>query len=136
MPQPPSPSLGWEILKERVYLPSTWCFISAWALGACRRPLPSSLLPAHLHTGPRILPDKVPVLLASGMCRIRAPGLKWVTAGPCCLGCHPNLFLLLNQGKVEEGQAAWEYAQLPPSTPGFFCKHIYFMFVLRQHQGQ
>lgn len=50
-------------------------------------------------------------------------------------GWSPQPPLLLNQGKVEEGQAAWEYAQLPPSTPGFFRTHTYFMFVLRQHKG-
>lgn len=135
LPPPPPPSLGWEVLKERVYIPSTWCFISAWASG-----LAEGLCPAHSarspHTGPRVPPGKLPVLLASGMCRTRAPGLEWVTAEPCCLGCHPSLLLLLNQGKVEEGQATWEYAQLPPSTPGFFHTHTYFMFVLRQHQGK
>lgn len=77
----------------------------------------------------------MPVLLVSGLCGTWAPGLEWVTEqSPAVWTVTSRFLLLLTQGKVGQGLAAWEYDS---SLHTWFLPHTrLFHVVLRQHEGQ
>lgn len=107
---------GMEVLKEKVYLPSTWCFISAWAAGLVEGLCPAHFCPLTTHRA-KNSSRKLPVLLASGMCRTRAPGREWATAEPCCLGGHPSLL-------CSSTRARWKRDRLPGNMHSSLPPHL------------